>query len=125
MAKDLCILIVDDQRRARQSLKALLATNLQPVQLLEAAGGVEAISRVEEYRPTLVIMDARMPGTNGIEATRHIKASWPLVRVIVLSLFSEYRAAALAAGADAFVNKGESPAGLLVAVSAALRSPHL
>jgi DNA-binding NarL/FixJ family response regulator len=125
MANAPCILIVDDQRRTRQSLKALLASHFQSIRLLEAAGGVEAIRQVEEHRPNLIIMDARMPGTDGIEATRLIKAQSSQVRVIVLTLFDEYRAAALTAGADAFVNKGEPPARLLAAVAAALNLPHL
>ena len=120
MANALRILVVDDQRRARQSLKALLQTNYQAIDIHEAASGVEAVQSLETAKPDVVIMDVRMPGTDGIEATRLVKARAPQVRVIVLSLYPEYQARALAAGADAFVSKGEPPARLLAALAAAV-----
>ena len=91
------LLIVDDQPRARQSLKAL----------------IEALALVEEFQPDVVLMDVRMPGMDGLEATRLIKTSWPRVGVITLSMYNDYVAEALAAGADAFVCKGDSPEKLL------------
>ncbi|NTU78694.1 MAG: response regulator transcription factor [Chloroflexales bacterium] len=57
-------------------------------------------------RGEIVLIDVRMPRLDGIEATRQIKGCWPKIRVIVLTLHPIYRAAALAAGADAFVVKG-------------------
>jgi DNA-binding NarL/FixJ family response regulator len=122
MVKAIRILIVDDQRRTRQSLKALLATNFQPMEMREAANGVEAIRCAEDWKPHIVLMDARMPELDGIEATRIIKTKTPEVRVIVLSMYAEYQAAALAAGADAFVSKGEPPEQLLAALTAAASS---
>jgi CheY-like chemotaxis protein len=118
MAEALCILIADDQWRARQSLKALLATKFQSLRILEAQNGVEAVKCVKEWLPDIVFMDARMPDLDGIEATRVIKRETPLVRVIVLSMFPEHQAAALEAGADAFMCKSEPPEGLLAALSA-------
>ncbi len=118
MVKALHILIVDDQRRTRQSLKALLATKFQSMEVHEAVNGGEAIRRTEECQPDLVLMDARMPELDGIEATRTIKTKSPQVQVIVLSLYTEYQAAALAAGADAFFSKGEPPEQLLAKLSA-------
>ena len=111
------ILIVDDQRRTRQSLKALLATKFEFIRMLEAENGVEAMKCVEEWLPHLVLMDARMPDLNGIEATRAIKQQTPHVKVIVLSMFAEYQAPALEVGADAFISKGEPPERLLEALS--------
>ena len=122
MVKALRILIVDDQRRARQSLKALLATKFQPIGVYEAVNGVEAIRCVEEHKPSIVLMDARMPELDGIEATRIIKTKSPQVQVIVLSMYAEYQADALAAGADAFISKGEPPEQLLAALTAAAGS---
>ena len=116
MVKAIRILIVDDQRRARQSLKALLATRFQLIDTCEAANGIEAIRCLEECQPNLILMDARMPEMDGIEATRLIKTKSAHVPVIVLSMYTEYRAAALAAGADAFIGKGEPPERLLAAV---------
>jgi CheY-like chemotaxis protein len=117
MARSLRILIVDDQLRARQSLKAVVTTWLHIDNVLEAETGAQAISRVEEWLPDVILMDARMPGMDGIEATRLIKARWPNVRVIVLSIYSEYRQDALAAGADIFIGKAEPPEHLLQTLS--------
>jgi CheY-like chemotaxis protein len=122
MVKTLSILIVDDQRRARRSLRALLATRFQLVNTCEAANAAEAIRCVGECKPDIVLMDARMPEMDGIEATRIIKTKSAHTPVIVLSLYSEYQAAALAAGADAFISKGDPPERLLEALMKATSS---
>jgi DNA-binding NarL/FixJ family response regulator len=112
------VLIVDDQPRARQSLRALLAT-WPPVQgVREAMNGREALCLMESTQPDLVIMDVRMPEMDGLAATRLIKTRWPSVRVVVLSMYGEYVDEALAAGADAFVTKGEPPNQLLARLEA-------
>jgi two-component system, NarL family, response regulator DesR len=116
VVKTLRILIVDDQRRARRSLKALLATQFQLVDTCEAVNGIDAVQCVEECKPDIVLMDAQMPEMDGIEATRIIKEKSPQTPVIVLSMYSEYQASALAAGADAFISKGEPPERLLEAL---------
>ena len=108
------VLIVDDRTQAREGLKALLTT-VPPVQVIgEAADGQEAMRLVEEQRPDVVLMDARMPGMDGLQATRRIKDLWPEIRVVVLTIHATYRQEALTAGADAFLVKG-CPAGDLLA----------
>jgi DNA-binding NarL/FixJ family response regulator len=72
----------------------------------EAADGREAMRLAGEHCPDVVLMDAKMPVVDGIEATRIIKQRWPEVRIIVLTMHSSYRATALDAGADAFLVKG-------------------
>jgi DNA-binding NarL/FixJ family response regulator len=114
------ILIADDQKRARQGLKALLAAQWPGVQIREASDGAEAVRLAEESQPTLVVMDVRMPGMDGITATRILKTRWPSIRVLALSLDPDREAEARAAGADLFVAKGESPERLLWAVSSLL-----
>jgi two-component system, NarL family, response regulator LiaR len=114
------ILIVDDQKRARQSLRALLSTSLPGKEIREACDGAEALRAVEQARPRLVVMDILMPGVDGLVATRQIKSRWPEIRVLVLSMHSDRRQEALAAGADLFVSKGESPERLLCALSSLL-----
>jgi DNA-binding NarL/FixJ family response regulator len=114
------VLIVDDQPRARRSLRALLETQ-QPIQKVEeAAGGLEAIQRIEKTQPVLVVMDVKMRGIDGLETTRLIKARWPEIRIIVLSMNPDYAVDALAAGADAFVSKAEPPEKLLETLSAVI-----
>jgi NarL family two-component system response regulator LiaR len=113
------VLIADDQPRARRSLKALLSTWPRVGEIYEASNGREAVQSVQERQPHMVLMDVLMPEVDGLEATAQIKALWPQVKVVVLSMYLEYRDEALAAGADAFVGKGE-PADRLLAVLSAL-----
>lgn len=100
------ILIVDDNPHARKALCAFLSTVSGCRVVSEAASGDEALAEIEHQVPDLVLMDAQMPVMDGIAATRLIKERWPRVRVIVLTLYSEYRLRAQQAGADAFLVKG-------------------
>lgn len=111
------VLIVDDQPRARQSLKALLTTWLKAGEIQEISCGQEAVYSIERCQPDVILMDARMPGMDGLETTRLIKTRWPDVKIVVLSMYPDYEAPALAAGADAFVCKGELPERLLAIFS--------
>jgi DNA-binding NarL/FixJ family response regulator len=117
------LLIVDDQARARQSLRALLVIDFPQIALSEASSGTEALQQVNTLRPDVVVMDVLMPGGDGIEATRTIKASYPLTRVILYSMYGEYQSVALAAGADEFIVKGD-PSETLVAAIARLAKVH-
>lgn len=116
MAQPLRVLIVDDSPRTRDGLHALLET--QPgIELVgDAANGQEAIRLVEELQPGVVLMDLEMPQVGGVEATRVIKQRWPWVGVIVVTSSTRKRAAALAAGADAFLIKGDAPSRLFAAL---------
>jgi YesN/AraC family two-component response regulator len=109
MLGNLRILIVDDQLRARQGLKALLATWPQAQEVRETALGCDAMRLIQDSPPDVVFMDVRLPQVDGLQVTRLIKACWPQIKVIVLTLYAEYAADALAAGADAFLCKGEPP----------------
>ena len=111
------VLIADDRPRSRSGLKAVLALRPEIEIVGEAADGQEAVRLVEEYRPDVVLMDARMPVLGGVEATRLIKEGWPEVRVVVLTIDASYRADALAAGADAFLVKGCPARELLAAIT--------
>jgi DNA-binding NarL/FixJ family response regulator len=110
------VLIADDRAQARDGLRALLATVAGVEVAGEAADGLEAVRMVEEHRPDVVLMDAIMPLLDGPEATRRIKARWPGIRVIVLTVNAGYRQAALAAGADGFLVKGCPDEALVQAV---------
>lgn len=123
------LLIVDDAPRSRAGLRALLTTLglsvLQESQgeagpqvevVGEAVNGQDALRLVEERRPDLVLMDARMPVMDGLEATQLIKDRWPEIKVVVLTMYPAYRAEALAAGADAVLVKGCPPEKLLEAI---------
>jgi DNA-binding NarL/FixJ family response regulator len=113
MSEQCKVLIADDNDRARVGLRALLALRPEIEIVGEAADGEEAVQRVRDGRPDVVLMDARMPQMDGLEATRQIKGHWPQVRIVVVSMYASHRAEALAAGADAFLVKG-CPAGELL-----------
>jgi YesN/AraC family two-component response regulator len=103
------VLIVDNKLRARQSMKALIGAWYPGTQIHEAANGVEAVTQAEEFQPDLVLMDVRMPKMDGLEALKVVKAKQQQIKVILLSMYPEHEAEALATGADAFVSKSESP----------------
>jgi DNA-binding NarL/FixJ family response regulator len=128
------VLIADDNARSRSGLRALLGTvRLNPsvargrgardetwpevVVVGEAANGREAVGQVAKCRPDVVLIDIRMPVMNGLEATQYIKSHWPEVKVIALTMYSAYRAEALAAGVDAFLIKGSPVEELLGVIS--------
>ncbi len=117
MEQRIRLLIADDQPRSRDGLRALLATCSAVEVVGEAANGEEALLLMEDRRPTVVLMDARMPVLDGMQATRLIKSSWPEVRIVVLTMYSDYREIALAAGADAFLVKGCQPEELFGAIA--------
>lgn len=109
------ILICDDESRTRDALKALLlaremiqnAAASPEIQVVgEARDGNEAIRLMNIHQPEVIVIDACMPGLSGVEATRLIKKKWPGVKVIMLTMYSEQRQAALDAGVDTFLNKG-------------------
>ena len=110
------LVIADDRERARRALLALLGTCPDLTVVGEAADGAEAIELVAREQLDVVVLDLRMPVVDGVCATARIKQSWPRVRVVVLSLAVESRADALAAGADAFVAKGDPEDALLAAI---------
>jgi DNA-binding NarL/FixJ family response regulator len=110
---ELRVLIADDQKHARRGLRALLSATLPEAEIREAADGLEAERTAEEFQPDLVLMDVSMPREDGLAAARWIKSRQPRVCVIVLSIEPARKAEALAAGADAFACKCESPDRLL------------
>lgn len=112
------ILIADDQRHARSGLRALISAILPQPDIREAADGLEAERLCEEFEPDLVLMDVRMPREDGLAATRWIKAHLPRTRVLVLSIQPGNRADALAAGADGFACKCDTPDRLLAQLRA-------
>ena len=119
------VLIVDHEARTRQGLQALLAAWPQIEVVGAAANGVEAVQLVEKYRPDVALIDIPMPaparsgaeGMDGLEAIRLIKSQWPQVRIVVLAMYATRRAAALAAGTDAFLLKGCPAQELLDAIT--------
>jgi DNA-binding NarL/FixJ family response regulator len=112
------VLIADDQALLRGSLRVLIETELDLVVVGEAGTGAEAVEQVQACSPDVVLMDVRMPGMDGIEATRRITAQRHAARILVLTTFDldDYVYSALRAGASGFLLKDTPPAQLLDAV---------
>jgi DNA-binding NarL/FixJ family response regulator len=114
------ILLVDDQELLRMGFRLVLDSQPDLDVVAEAGDGREAIALVAELAPDVVLMDVRMPGTDGVAATREIIASGSRSRIIILTTFDldEYAYAALRAGASGFLLKDAPPADLLSAIRA-------
>ena len=114
------VLIVDDQALLRGGFRVLVESAPDMTVVGEAADGLQAVSLARQHRPDVVLMDVRMPGLDGIEATRRITADPGTAssRVLVLTTFDldEYVYGALRAGASGFVLKDTSPEELLAAI---------
>jgi DNA-binding NarL/FixJ family response regulator len=126
------VLLADDQALVRAGFRALLEAQPDMEVVGEAADGEEALALAHAHAPDVVLMDIRMPGLDGLEATRRIAADGRLgeVRVVILTTFEldEYVYEALRAGASGFLVKDTEPAELLrgvrvVASGDALLSP--
>ncbi|MBG0817645.1 response regulator transcription factor [Planomonospora sp. ID82291] len=116
------VLVADDQELVRSALRLVIGRRADLVVAGEAADGEEAVAAAFALRPDVVLMDVRMPGLTGVEATGRILGDWPHAdprpRVLMLTTFDldEYVHAALRAGATGFVLKDISPDRLAEAV---------
>ncbi|MEU9355962.1 response regulator transcription factor [Streptomyces griseoloalbus] len=112
------VLIADDQPLQRFGFRMLLESQDDITVLGEASNGSEAIRMTAELHPDVVLMDIRMPGLDGIEATRRIVATGGRTRVLILTTFDldEYAHAGLRAGASGFLIKDAQPEELLSGV---------
>jgi DNA-binding NarL/FixJ family response regulator len=112
------VLIADDEALLRMAFSMILETqpDLEPVG--EAEDGATAVRLATDLRPDVVLMDVRMPGSGGIEATRQIVRTCPRTRVLILTTFDldEYAFAGLKAGASGFLLKNTRPEELLTAI---------
>ncbi|GAA2245651.1 response regulator transcription factor [Herbiconiux moechotypicola] len=114
------VLLVDDQSLIRMGMRMVLEAQAGIEVAGEAADGWEAIAAVERLHPDVVLMDVRMPGLDGIAATRSIVAAHPASRILILTTFDldEYAFAGLQAGASGFLLKDAQPAELVAAIRA-------
>ncbi|MBI3159331.1 MAG: response regulator transcription factor [Chloroflexi bacterium] len=101
------IMLVDDHEVVRLGLKSLLSNYANFEVIAEASSADEAVQRALEYKPDVVVMDIRLPGKNGIEATREIIALLPDTKIIMLTSFAEDELLfdAISAGACGYVLK--------------------
>ena len=101
------LLVVDDDPGFRETLRILLTQRDEVVVLGEAESGEEALRLAETLRPDVILMDLVMPRMNGLETTRRLKARWPALGIIIITVHDDeaYRRTALAAGAEGFLVK--------------------
>ncbi|MFJ9648517.1 response regulator [Streptomyces sp. NPDC004244] len=116
------VLLVDDHQVVRRGLRTFLEVQDDIEVVGEAADGEEGVARAEELRPDVILMDVTMPGTDGIEALRRLRALANPARVLVVTSFTEQRTVvpALRAGAAGYVYKDVDPD----ALAGAIRSVH-
>jgi DNA-binding NarL/FixJ family response regulator len=121
------VLLADDQALVRGGFRMIVDAKEDLEVVGEAEDGAEAAALVELHRPDVVLMDVRMPGVDGIEATRRIVSSGNAARIIVLTTFDadEYVFAALRAGASGFLLKDVRPADLVEAIRIVARGDAL
>jgi DNA-binding NarL/FixJ family response regulator len=111
------VLLVDDQELVRRGLRMVLEEEPDLQVVGEAADGDQAVHATATLQPDVVVMDVRMPGTDGVEATRQIAAAGP-ARVLILTTFDldEYAFSALRHGASGFLLKDVPPSQLVDAI---------
>ncbi|WP_255603604.1 response regulator transcription factor [Oscillochloris sp. ZM17-4] len=112
------VLICDDQALIRDSLEMLLRLERDIEVVGLAQDGADAIEQAARHQPDLVLMDLKMPGMNGIEATRQIRARWPQIRVLVLTTYDDdaWLFDAIRAGAAGYLLKDTPRAEVITAV---------
>jgi DNA-binding NarL/FixJ family response regulator len=115
--------VVDDHDVARLGLVAILESIPGVRVVAEASDAVEAIEMVRTHQPDLVLMDVRMPDTEGLAAARQICADWPETRVVMVSYWDvpEYMIEAFRAGATGYISKGAPRAEIVDEVDRVLR----
>lgn len=116
------LIVVDDHELARGGLRSMLSGEPDLELVGEAEDGEQAIALVARLRPDLVLMDVRMPGMDGIAATRAIKADFPGTSILIITLYldHEYLFQAVKAGAAGYVLKDASRRELLASIRAVL-----
>jgi DNA-binding NarL/FixJ family response regulator len=112
------VLVADDQSMVRAGFRMLLAREQDIEVVAEASNGLEAVDKAARFRPSVVLMDIRMPELDGLQATRRILAADGDARILILTTFDldEYVYEALRAGASGFVLKDDPPEQLIAAI---------
>jgi YesN/AraC family two-component response regulator len=112
------VLVVDDSEIVRRGICQILQSQVDIEVVCEAANGADAVRKVREHRPHVVLMDITMPVMNGFEAARRIKHEFPSTLILVVSQFESapFAREAIAAGASAYIVKSNASAELIPAL---------
>lgn len=105
------VLVVDDHLLSRKGIASILATHPLFIIVGEATNGQEALEQAKALRPDLILMDIRMPGVSGLEATRLIKEAMPYVKIVILSVSDDVQDffEAIKKGAQGYLLKNMEP----------------
>lgn len=117
------VLLVDDHKMFREALRALLERSSEIEVIGETGNGIDTLKLVAATSPDIVCMDIGLPGMNGVETTRRLKAAHPSVKIIALSIYNQRRYVLdmIEAGANAYITKDEASDELLRAIDAVQR----
>ncbi len=118
------VLLVDDSPAISESLRSILSSHSDIEVIGVASDGEEAVARAEEHRPDVVLMDAQMPGMNGVEATRIVKERVPQTKVLFMAVHASHIDDALEAGADGFMMKDATRQELLLNIRKLARAKN-
>lgn len=104
------VLIVEDSGIYRNLLKETLLSRFPSMEIIEATNGQQALHKITSTCPDFIFMDIKLPGGNGLELTKKIKADCPQMVIIILTSYDlpEYREAASKYGANYFLSKGST-----------------
>ncbi|MBI4499345.1 MAG: response regulator transcription factor [Chloroflexi bacterium] len=118
--EDIRILVVDDHQVVREGIRLVLESQADMHVVGEAGNGREALTKVGQLQPDVVLLDLAMPGISGIEAARLIRTQYPRVHILILTMQEgeEYFFKALEAGASGYLLKGASAADVVAGVRA-------
>jgi len=119
-SEPISVLIADDHPMFRDGLRMLFDTTDKFTLIGQAASGEEAVSQAEKLQPDVILMDIKMPGINGTEATRRILATSPHIKVLMLTMFEDDDSvfAAMCAGARGYLLKGADETEITRAINA-------
>ena len=123
--KTVHVLIADDQAQVRSAMRLVLQQEPNVIVVDEAESLEQVLALIDRLRPDLVLLDLELPSQGGAAALTFLQAAWPGLVVIALSGRPEARQAALIAGVDAFVSKGDPPERLLAAVAQSQRKQQM
>ncbi|MGE5225037.1 MAG: response regulator [Omnitrophica WOR_2 bacterium] len=120
MERTIRVMLVDDHDMVRTGLKSFLETQGEMEVVAEAGSGIEAITRAQEACPEVVVMDITMPGMDGLQATRQLKATCPGIKILALTVHEDkqYFFEMLAAGASGYITKQAAAEELVAAIRA-------
>ena len=115
-------MLVEDNFSFRQLVKNDLQSQFPSTNIIEAADGVEAFQNIDSHPPNLIFMDIQLPGENGLELTRKIKADHPEIIIVILTSHDlpEYREAAIRNKADYFLSKDSKTSEIFILVKSIL-----